>query len=59
MVVCYTLLKLKAMVNHEDWSLNNQTVMSEKIQLENSLNFTSFPNVTIALQFSKKPVILT
>lgn len=59
LVVGYTFLKLKYMVNHEEWKLNNQTVMAEKLELLSQLNFSSFPNVSIGLQFSSKPEILT
>jgi hypothetical protein len=42
MVVGYTFLKLKYMINHEEWSLNNQVVMAEKKQLNAPLNFSSY-----------------
>ena len=59
MVIGYTVLKTKYMINHETWSLNNQEVMAESLQLSNPMNFSEFPNVTIGLQFTQKPVILT
>lgn len=59
LLVGYTFLKLKYMINHEEWKLNNQTVMAERLELNSALNFSSFPNVSIGLQFSSKPQILT
>ena len=52
MTVGYTVLKTKYMINHEEWSLNNQEVMADKLQLNTPINFSSFANVTIGLQFS-------
>lgn len=59
LVIGYTILKTKYMVNHETWSLNNQIVMAEKKQLSTPLFFKDFQNVTMGLQFSQKPIILT
>ena len=59
MLVGYTILKCKYMVNHEEWKLNNQEIMAEKLQLSTPMNFSSFPNVTIGLQFSQRPESVT
>ena len=42
------------MINHEEWGLTQQNVMSTQHELTKLLEFKIYPNVTMALQFNKK-----
>ena len=45
-------LKMKYMINHEEWALNQQVILASNDELKNVLNFRDYSNVTIALQFN-------
>lgn len=50
----YMLLKFKYMVNIEEWKLTNQNVITPYEELTHTLNFSTYSNVTMGLEFSYK-----
>lgn len=50
----YFVLKLKYMINKEEWKLIQQEVLSTPEELKLPLDFRDFSNVSIGLQFQKK-----
>ena len=61
LVLIYLLLKGKYMIDKEEWSLIQQTVMATKQDLVSvkRLNDSQFDNITISIQFYEKREKLT
>ena len=53
------LLKLKYMINAEDWVLVQQTVMANSFEQNIPIELKKYPNVTLAIQFRQKQAKLT
>jgi hypothetical protein len=53
----YALLRGKAMIKREDWSLIQQTVVSSlgELQVPRDLKDEAYQNISIGIQFIRKP----
>ena len=56
LILAYTFLKGKYMVDKEEWSLIQQTVMASKqdLALPKNLSNNTYSNITLAIQFYEK-----
>jgi len=59
LIFAYALLKGKDMINKESWALVQQNVLTDYIELNNTIAIKDYTNVTVALQFNKKKPVLT
>ena len=58
-IFSYALIKTKIMVNVEEWSLKQQTVLQNEYELKQIERMRDYSNVTLALQFRQKRKELT
>jgi hypothetical protein len=54
--MCYTVLKFKYMISHEEWNLTQQHVRALKTELLDTMKFDDHKNVSIGLQFNQRKV---
>ena len=53
-LISYTILKFSAMTEKKDWSIIQQTIVTDIEDIKQPKHFKNFTNVTMALQISKK-----
>lgn len=58
-VLCYTLLKFKYMIGHEEWTLTQQDVRALKTELLDTMSFNDHKNISIGIQFNQRKQSVT